>query len=81
MREVCEEPSAQYTSNVERTVCATENTTESYSDVLNTFHNVMGKRHPYQSNIQRPRHEPTPSSVSSSVYNTSYLSRTVKAIC
>jgi hypothetical protein len=67
-------------SNVERTVCATENIMESCSAVLNTFHD-MEKRNPYQSKILCPRPEPTPALVTSSVYSTSYLSRTVKAIC
>jgi len=47
---------------VERTVCATENATESRSAVSNTFHNDMGKRNPYQSEIRRRRPEPTPAS-------------------
>jgi hypothetical protein len=63
----------QYTSNVERTVCATENTTEPRSAVSNTFHNDMDKRNPYQSKSRHRRPEPTPVSVSSPVYNTSYV--------
>jgi len=70
---------AQYTSNVERTVCATENKTEGRIAVSNTVHNDMWKRNPYQSRSRRP--EPTPASLSSPVYNTSYLSRAVKATC
>jgi hypothetical protein len=49
----------QYTRNFERTVCATENTTELRSAVSNTFHNDMEKRNPYQSKSRRRRPEPT----------------------
>jgi len=49
MREVCAEPYAQYTSKIERTVCTIENTTESRSAILNTFHNVTEKPNPHQS--------------------------------
>jgi hypothetical protein len=34
----------QYTSNVEKTVCANENARESHSTVWNTFHADMEKR-------------------------------------
>jgi hypothetical protein len=34
-------PSAQYTSNFERTICSGENTTESRSAISSTFHNVV----------------------------------------
>jgi uncharacterized protein len=46
---------AQYTSNVERTVCKDENTTESRSSIKNTFHNVVEKRNPYQYENRRRR--------------------------
>jgi hypothetical protein len=78
---VCVEPFAQCTSNFGRTVCATENTTKLCSAVSNTFHIDMGKRNPYESKIRRPRPEPTLALVTSSVYNTSYMSRAVKALC
>jgi hypothetical protein len=68
---VCAEPHAQDTSNVERTVCTTENTTESRSAISNTFYNDMEKRNPYQSKSPRPK--PTLASVSSPVYNTSVV--------
>jgi hypothetical protein len=71
----------QCTSNFEMTVCATENKTKLCSAVSNTFHNDMVKRNPYQSKIRRPRPEPPPASFTSSMYNASYLSKTVKAIC
>jgi hypothetical protein len=64
----------QCTSNFERTVCISENKTESRSAISNTFHNEMEKRNPY---VEKS----TPASVSSPVYNTSYLSRRVKALC
>jgi len=43
--------------------------------------NLVEKRNPYQSKNRRRRPKPTPASVSSPVYNTSYLSRTVRATC
>jgi len=49
MREVCAEAYAQYTSNVQRTFCTIENTTESHSAISYTFHNVVEKRNPHQS--------------------------------
>jgi len=70
-----------FTSNVERIVCTTENTTESHSAISNTFHNDMEKQNPYQSKSRRRRPEPTPASFSSPVYNISYLSGTLKVIC
>jgi hypothetical protein len=64
-----------------RNVCTAESTTESRSAISNTFHNVVEKRNPYRS-INRGRlSEPTPASLSCLPYNTSYLSRTVKAVC
>jgi hypothetical protein len=48
---------------------------------MNTFHNVVEKRNPYQYKYRRQRPEPTPVSFYSPVYNTSYPSRTVKAMC
>jgi hypothetical protein len=48
MEEVCAEQCAQYTSNVEKTVSITENTTESRSSINNMFHNVVEKRNPYE---------------------------------
>jgi hypothetical protein len=56
-------------------------TTELRSAVSITFRNDVGKRNPYQSKIRRPQPEPMPALVSSSVYNTSYLSMAVKAMC
>jgi hypothetical protein len=38
-------------SNFERTICTTENTTESRSSITNMFHNVVEKRYPYQCNF------------------------------
>jgi hypothetical protein len=57
--------------------------TQRYRAVLfgTRFHNDMEKRIPYQSNGRLRRSESTPASVSSPLYNTAYLSRTVKAIC
>jgi hypothetical protein len=52
------------TSNVERSLCATESKTESRSVVSNTFRDDMGWRNPYPSKIRRPRPEPTPALVS-----------------
>jgi hypothetical protein len=72
---------AQYRLNFQRTACTTENTTKSQSAVSNTFHNDMDKKNPYQFKSRRRRPEPTPASFSSPLYSTSYLSRTVKAIC
>jgi len=56
-------------------------TTESRSAISNMFHNDMEKLNPYKSKIRSRRPETTPASVSSTVYNTSYLSRTVKGSC
>jgi len=39
MREVSAEPHAQYTANIQTTVCTTEITTESHSAISKTFHN------------------------------------------
>jgi hypothetical protein len=47
IEEVCAEPYAQYTPNVEKTVFITENTTESRSSINNMFHNVVERRNPY----------------------------------
>jgi hypothetical protein len=66
---------------LERTVSDIEYTTGSGSAISNTFLNVVEKRNPYQSKNRRRRPEPTPASVSSPVYNTSYQSTKVKAIC
>jgi len=52
---VCVKPHAQYTSKFERTVCATENSTEWRNALSNTFHNAMEKRNPHQSQSQRRR--------------------------
>jgi len=68
-------------SNVEKTVFATANTTESRSSMTNTFHNVVEKRNPYEFKNRRRRPEPTPASLLCPPYNISYLSRTVKAVC
>jgi hypothetical protein len=48
----------QQTLNIQRTVCTTENTTESPSAISNTFHD-MEKRNPNQSKSRRRRPEPT----------------------
>jgi len=42
LEQLCLEPYALYTSNFDRTVCATEKTTKSHSCVWETFHNDMG---------------------------------------
>jgi hypothetical protein len=63
IEEVCAEPCAQYTSNVEKTVFITENTTESRSSVNNMFHNVVEKRKPYEFKNRYRRPEPTPASL------------------
>jgi len=67
MRKLCAMPYVQYTSNVDKTVCPTVNTTQLRSAVLNMFHNDMEKRNPYQSKSRRRLPEPTPVSVSSLV--------------
>jgi len=72
--------SAQYKSNFERTVRRGENTTESHSAISSTFHTDMEKRNPHQSKTPHRRLEQTPASVTSPVYNTPYLSRTVKEL-
>jgi hypothetical protein len=46
MGEVRIEPYAQYTSNIQRTVCTTEITTESHSAISNTFYNDVEKKNP-----------------------------------
>jgi hypothetical protein len=46
IEEVYAEPYAQYTSNVEKTVFTTENTTESRNSIKMS-HNVAEKRNPY----------------------------------
>jgi hypothetical protein len=66
---------------IHRTVCIAESTTESHSAISHTFHNDTEKQNPYQSKSRRRRPEPTPASFSSPLYNTSYLSGAVKAIC
>jgi len=71
MREVCAEPYVQYTSNVQRTVCATEETTESRIAVSNTFQRDMGKRSTYQPKSRRRRRF---------VRCTAHPSRSLKAI-
>jgi len=58
VEKVCAEPYGQYTSEFERTVSTTENTTESRSAISNTFHNDMEKRNPYQSKSRRRRPKP-----------------------
>jgi hypothetical protein len=78
---VCAEPYVQYTSNIEMTVCTTENTIESRSSIKNTFHNVVEKRNPYQSKNRRRRPEPTLASLLSPAYSVSYPSRTLRAVC
>jgi hypothetical protein len=60
----------QYTSNFERTICPTENTTESRSSIMNTSQNVVGKRNTYQSNNRSRLPEPTPASLVSGVQYT-----------
>jgi hypothetical protein len=72
---------AQYTSNVQIPICITENTKESQSAISNTFQNDMEMQNPYQSKSRHRRPEPLPASLPSPVYDTSYLSGTVKAIC
>jgi hypothetical protein len=62
-------------------VCTTENTTESLSSIMNTFHNVVEKRNLYQSQNRRRRPEPTPASLWCPSYNISHLSRTAKGVC
>jgi hypothetical protein len=52
---VCAEPYAQYTSNVEKTVFAIENRTESRSSIRNTFHDDVEKQNPYKSKNRRRR--------------------------
>jgi len=42
---------------------------------MNTFHNVVEKRNPYQSKNRRRRPEPTPALLLCPPYNISYLSR------
>jgi hypothetical protein len=64
---------------IRRSVCTAESTTESRNAFSNTFHNDMERRNPYQSKNRRRLPEPTPASFTSPVYNTSYLSGTVKA--
>jgi len=54
--------------------------TESHSAISNTFHDIE-KQNPYQSKSPGRRPEPTAASVSSPMYNTSYLPGTVKAMC
>jgi len=53
------------------TVSTTENTTESYNSITNTFHNIVDKRNPYKSKNLRWRPEPTPSSLLCPPYNIS----------
>jgi len=80
MREVCAEPYAQCTPNVEWTVCTTENTMESRNAISNAFHNDMENQNPCLSKSRCLRPKQTPASFYSPVYNTSYLSRTLKAL-
>jgi hypothetical protein len=68
-------------SIIRRTVCTAESTVDSRSAISHMFHNDMEKQNSYQSKSRRRRHEQTPASFSSPVYNTSYLSGTVKVIC
>jgi hypothetical protein len=63
IEEVWAEPYTQYTSNVEKTVFITENTTESRSSINNMFHNVVEKRNPYEFKKRYRRPEPTPASL------------------
>jgi hypothetical protein len=72
---------AQNTSNVQRTVCTTENTMESHSAISNTFDNDMEKQNPYKSWSRLRRPQPTLAWFFCPVYITSYLSEAVKAIC
>jgi len=74
-------PYAQYTSKFQRTVCNTENATESRNSITNTFRNVVEKRNTYQSKNRRRRPKPTLASLLYPAYNILYLSRTVKAVC
>jgi hypothetical protein len=76
---VCEEPFAQYTSKF-KVVCATENTTESRSSIMKTFHNVVETQNQYQSQNLCRRPEPRPASLSYPPYNISYLSRTAETV-
>jgi hypothetical protein len=77
---VCIVQYAQYTSNVKRTECTTENTTESHVSIKETFQNVVEKRNQYQSKNRRRRPEETTVSLLNSAYSITYLSRTVKAV-
>jgi hypothetical protein len=63
IEEVCAEPYAQYTSNVEKTVFITENTTESRTSINKMSHNVVEKRNPYEFKNRYRRPEPTPASL------------------
>jgi hypothetical protein len=58
---------------ISRTVCTAESTTESRSAISNTFLNNMEKRNPHQSKSRSRRPKPTPASVSSPVYNASFV--------
>jgi len=48
---------------------------------MNMFHNVVEKRNPQKTKNRRRRPEPTLASLLCPAYSTSYLLRTVKAVC
>jgi hypothetical protein len=54
---------------------------ESRCSITYTFHNVVEKRNPYKSKNRRRHPEPTPASLLYPMYNMSYVSRSVKAVC